>query len=321
MKPKEIEIPILSAGDYGEAGRWSEEDLQRVAQSYDPERFAAPLVVGHPAHDAPAHGWVRSLRIAGRRLLARIGGLSDEVVRQVREGRFKKISAALYPGSGPLPPRLKHVGLLGALAPRDPSLPVVAFGELTPGEIRITHTLEWPNAPSWMERVLRSLLTVLAKGAGIEEVTAPPQSEGQPVQPAVAFGETPVGPTDAEIRRFLRERTAEGKLPPVFAHRGGEAFLQALSRQPLPVHFGEDAPPANAAQWLMETVGAFPAIFFGEKAPVDLAAPRSAEERLYERAFDRLDSQQALRSRGVTLELFRKVYQPEDCRMILAESN
>lgn len=321
MRPKEIEIPILTAGDYGEAGRWSEDDLGRMAASYDPERFAAPLVVGHPAHDAPAHGWVRSLRLAGRRLLARIGGLSDEVVRQVREGRFKKISAALYPGSDKAPPRLKHVGLLGALAPRDPSLPVVAFGEVTPGEMRITHTLEWPAAPSWIERALRSLLGLVAKDAEIEEVTASPEPTADPAQPAVAFGEMPAGPTDAEIRRFLRERTAEGKLPPVFAHRGGEAFLQAMARQPVPVHFAEDLPPANACQWLMETVGAFPAIFFGEKALVDVTAPRSAEERLYERAFDRLDAQQALRSRGVTLELFRKVYRPEDCRMILAESN
>ncbi|OYW21050.1 MAG: hypothetical protein B7Z43_11640, partial [Sphingomonas sp. 12-62-6] len=44
--------------------RAAEADLAATAAAYDPAKFEAPIVVGHPALDAPAYGWVRGLAFA-----------------------------------------------------------------------------------------------------------------------------------------------------------------------------------------------------------------------------------------------------------------
>lgn len=38
---------------------FSESDLEASARAYDPAKHEAPIVIGHPKHDAPAYGWVK----------------------------------------------------------------------------------------------------------------------------------------------------------------------------------------------------------------------------------------------------------------------
>jgi len=118
--------------DYsGAQHAFSMQDIQDIATGYRPDVREAPIVIGHPVTDGPAHGWVRALRVApGGVLQMRPAQVSPEFAEMIRAGRFKKRSAALYtPGhqSNPNPGKwyLRHVGFLGAAQPalsglRDP---------------------------------------------------------------------------------------------------------------------------------------------------------------------------------------------------------
>ncbi|MEM7047069.1 MAG: hypothetical protein AAF442_05390 [Pseudomonadota bacterium] len=108
--------------------------LAAVASHYDPGKHEAPMVLGHPRTDGPAHGWVKGLRMAGDTLKAEVGEMNDEVVKAVRSGGFKKVSPAFYPPDSPHNPtpgsyHLRHVGLLGAATPAIKGLGRVEFAD------------------------------------------------------------------------------------------------------------------------------------------------------------------------------------------------
>ncbi|MBF0614230.1 MAG: hypothetical protein G8237_04900 [Magnetococcales bacterium] len=109
-------------------------DLERTVAAYDPARWRAPLVIGHPRHDTPAWGWVATLSLEEGMLIATLVDLDPEVVELVRMGRYRNVSTSFYTPDGsdnPLPgvfyPR--HVGLLGAQPPAVKGLPQVSFQE------------------------------------------------------------------------------------------------------------------------------------------------------------------------------------------------
>lgn len=117
--------------DSGVQHAFSMQDVQDIATGYRPEVREAPIVIGHPVTDGPAHGWVRELRVApGGVLQMRPAQVSPEFAEMIRAGRFKKRSAALYLPDHPSNPNpgkcyLRHVGFLGAAQPalsglRDP---------------------------------------------------------------------------------------------------------------------------------------------------------------------------------------------------------
>ncbi|MFE8032403.1 hypothetical protein [Thiohalocapsa marina] len=97
-------------------------DLLATAGAYDPARHQAPLVLGHPTDNAPAHGWVQSLTASVEGLVAELGGVSDELRLLIEAGRFKKLSASFWPPEHPENPApgvwsLRHIGFLGAAVP------------------------------------------------------------------------------------------------------------------------------------------------------------------------------------------------------------
>lgn len=96
-------------------------DLAASAAAYDPAKFEAPLVVGHPQVDAPAYGWVKALA-ATPDLEAEPHQVDAAFAEMVAAGRFKKISASFFMPDAPGNPvpgvyYLRHVGFLGAAAP------------------------------------------------------------------------------------------------------------------------------------------------------------------------------------------------------------
>jgi hypothetical protein len=120
------EIEIFRAGTYtamdGSEFTVTAADLAAIAERYDPAKGEAPLVVGHPKIDAPAYGWVASLREDGGLLLAKPHQVDPAFASLVSAGRFKKRSASFFrPGSAgnPTPDALylRHVGFLGATPP------------------------------------------------------------------------------------------------------------------------------------------------------------------------------------------------------------
>lgn len=127
-------ISILRAGNFVDArGRpvsYSVPDLKAIAESYDAQAAPAPLVIGHPATNDPAYGWVTSLCVEGDTLFATLDQVDDSLRQANQDGRYTRVSSSVFPAGHPANPRpggpyLRHVGLLGGAAPAVASLPPV----------------------------------------------------------------------------------------------------------------------------------------------------------------------------------------------------
>jgi len=110
------------------------EHLRAIADKFNPDTGAAPIVKGHPATDDPAFGWV------DRFLFEETSGILYAVPKQVdqafaedvRAGRFSRVSIALYPPTAknnPVPGMYypRHVGFLGAASPAVTGLKAANF--------------------------------------------------------------------------------------------------------------------------------------------------------------------------------------------------
>lgn len=117
-------------------------DLRAIADSYDPETAPAPIVVGHPATDAPAFGWVQSYEFDAvvERLYANISDMEPAFAEAVKAGRYRKVSQSFFRPEHPANPvpgtwYPKHVGFLGAAAPAVPGLRNVHFAGAADGAV------------------------------------------------------------------------------------------------------------------------------------------------------------------------------------------
>lgn len=79
-------------------------------------------MIGHPAANAPAFGWVESIKREGDVLFAKAKQLVPEFVAMLKQGLFKKRSISLYPDG-----TLRHIGFLGAQPPAVKGLADVTF--------------------------------------------------------------------------------------------------------------------------------------------------------------------------------------------------
>ena len=70
MKPLHIFKPGKHTAMSGDSFNFSESDLAATVRAYSPALHEAPLVIGHPKHDAPAAGWVKSLQATAEGLIA-----------------------------------------------------------------------------------------------------------------------------------------------------------------------------------------------------------------------------------------------------------
>ena len=123
-------------GDDGRAWTFSDADLRAIAAAYDPETSEAPIVIGHPATDAPAYGWVASVLFADGRLSITARDVEPQFAGMVRARRFSKRSAAFYTPEHPNNPKpgqwyLRHVGFLGAQPPAVKGLKEIRFADAT----------------------------------------------------------------------------------------------------------------------------------------------------------------------------------------------
>lgn len=117
----------------GEAACFSASDLAECARAYDPHRYPAPLVLGHPDSNGPAYGHVVKLGASEGDLFAEVEP-SPALRGLVQAGRFKFLSASFWRPHSPGNPApgslsLRHVGFLGAHPPAVKGLAPVAFAE------------------------------------------------------------------------------------------------------------------------------------------------------------------------------------------------
>ena len=123
----------------------TEADVARAAAAYDPELNQAPIVIGHPADNAPAYGWVAGLSADGGVLSADFAQVDDGFKELVNAGRYKKVSASFYPPAHPANPKpgvwyLRHLGFLGAAAPAVKGLQPINFCADTEGIVEFSET-------------------------------------------------------------------------------------------------------------------------------------------------------------------------------------
>jgi hypothetical protein len=124
-------IELFRAGDYGDKGAYTESDIDQMVASYDPAKHEAPVVIGHPEHNAPAYGWVEALRRVGSVLMGKLKQVQPQFEELVRKGLFKKRSISFY--VTPSGPALRHVGFLGAMPPEVKGLADVKLASFSAG--------------------------------------------------------------------------------------------------------------------------------------------------------------------------------------------
>jgi hypothetical protein len=126
-------IEVFRSGTHldsaGRSHHYTADEVESIAIKYNEalendESRIAPLVKGHPESNAPAYGWIERLARRGQRLYAKLKELSPEIIKNVQDGMFKKISIALYPDL-----MLRHVGLLGAVPPAVKGMRNVEFAD------------------------------------------------------------------------------------------------------------------------------------------------------------------------------------------------
>ena len=104
---------------------FTEQDLDAIARTYDPDRRDAPLCIGHPKDNAPAFGWVEKLKHEGAKLFATFAHVPGEVKKLVAKKHYRHVSMSLMPDRV----SLRHVALLGAAQPAIDGLRAVELND------------------------------------------------------------------------------------------------------------------------------------------------------------------------------------------------
>jgi hypothetical protein len=142
-----VEFEIFSAGkkrsSNGIERDFSVTELQAVADSYNPDRFKAPLIVSHNTgnyadHDIVqselAFGFPNALKVVGNKLKAVFEKIAPEFVQWNREGRLLGISSSFYLPESPSNPypgqlALRHIAGLGVSPPADKGIAPLNLNE------------------------------------------------------------------------------------------------------------------------------------------------------------------------------------------------
>lgn len=122
---------------------FSEDDLRKAVEAYDPAIHEAPIVVGHPKDNGPAYGWIKALSYSDGSISAEPIQVEEQFAEMVQAGRFKKRSASFYTPDSPNNPvpgvyYLRHVGFLGAQPPAVKGLKDVAFSDAEEGVLEFS---------------------------------------------------------------------------------------------------------------------------------------------------------------------------------------
>lgn len=196
-------LHIFRAGQHQPMGggslQFSEQDLDASARAYDPTLHEAPLVIGHPKHDAPAVGWVKSLQATAEGLVALPQQVDAAFAELLGKGAYKKISASFYQPDSPSNPvpgvyYLRHVGFLGAQPPAVKGLRPIELAEGEEGVVEFADFGHEQGASLW--RKLREFL-ISQFGTETADKVAP-SWEIDSIAEAGRRGDAPLGPAFTE---------------------------------------------------------------------------------------------------------------------------
>lgn len=209
-KPIQIFKPGTHAAMRGDVLSFSESDIAATAAAYDPAKHEAPLVIGHPKHDAPAYGWVKGLSVTSGALDAEPAQVDPEFAELVSSGRFKKISASFYRPDSPSNPvpgvfYLRHVGFLGAQPPAVKGLKAVEFGDADEGVVEFADWADIQNASLWrrmrdwlIEQFGMDTADKIVPDYAIGTLEEEARRESSEAQPSFSETEVPAGASPAQ---------------------------------------------------------------------------------------------------------------------------
>lgn len=153
-KPLHVFRPGLHTATSGDTIEFSESDLAAAAAAYDPKKWRAPLVCGHPKLNAPAYGYVDALSNSAIGLEAVPGDVEPAFAELVNRKRYSSISASFWAPTAPGNPvpgvySLRHVGFLGATPPALKGLREPEFGASDEGVVEFGEWDDVDNAGLW----------------------------------------------------------------------------------------------------------------------------------------------------------------------------
>lgn len=152
-------IYFLNTGVHVDSNGYEEtytrKDLEEIKESYDPNLFESPIVIGHDddisslytqKDSIPAYGWVKRLGIDDKGLYAE-AVLAPELEKLIsrKVPAYKHISGAIYSKNSPSNPKkgkaryLRHIAFLGGSPPAIKGLPKAV--KLYKEQVSIEHSL------------------------------------------------------------------------------------------------------------------------------------------------------------------------------------
>lgn len=153
-KPLHIFRPGRHKPMVGEPIEFAASQLDASAAAYDPAKWRAPLVVGHPKTNAPAYGWGDKLASLPLGLEAEPADVAPVFAEMVNAKRFANISASFWAPDAPGNPApgvyyLCHVGFVGAVPPAIKGLHAPDFAEAESGGVEFSEWDDVDNAGLW----------------------------------------------------------------------------------------------------------------------------------------------------------------------------
>lgn len=137
---EEIVIDAFKAGEYPQ-GKFTGKELAEIQSTYDPKNYEAPILIGHlsdPSYKGksaiPAFGWIGQVKVVGDHLKLVASQFSEELKQFIKDGFYKKVSAAFFQPEDPNNPtpgkwHLHHLAFLGGMPPAVKGLEQIAFAE------------------------------------------------------------------------------------------------------------------------------------------------------------------------------------------------
>ena len=111
-------VEVFKAGSHvdssGKPCTFTQADLDQMVSNH--ALGAAPAVLGHPKHDAPAYAWVGEYKRDGDTLFAKFKDINQAFQQGVASGAYRNRSVSVYPDKQ-CGWRVRHVGWLGAAPP------------------------------------------------------------------------------------------------------------------------------------------------------------------------------------------------------------
>lgn len=216
-------IEIFRAGtrraDNGREYTITAADLAKTAAAYNTAVHEAPLVVGHPAGNKPAYGWITSLQLDGDVLkIADTHQVEPQFAEMVRAGRFKKRSASFYHPNDPTNPtpgiwHLRHVGSFGAVPPAVKGLKDIEFSEAADA-VNFSDPVE-PQEPPMDEEMKKKLAEAEAAAAKAKAELDAMQKRATDAEGQLAnFAEQGRQARHAAHVSFAEDQVKAGKLLP-----------------------------------------------------------------------------------------------------------